>query len=76
MLFLDTDDANGKEDDSDGGPCNSAEAGLLMHILRDMSKAAVPLNDICLVSPYRAQVDLQHTERHCDFPSQFVPFQC
>ncbi len=58
VLFLDTDGADGREDDMDGGTCNSIEADLLMQIVGGMGKAAVPLEDICLVSPYRAQVIL------------------
>ena len=56
VLFLDTDGAKGREDDTDAGPCNTAEAELLIQIVTDMNKAAVPLKDICLVSPFRAQV--------------------
>ena len=59
VLFLDTDGAEGREDDSDAGPCNTAEAGLLMQIVADMAKAAVPLEDMCLVSPFRSQVHLE-----------------
>ena len=59
VLFLDTDGADGREDDTEGGTCNSIEADLLMQIVGGMGKAAVPLKDICLVSPYRAQVILR-----------------
>ena len=47
---------DGREDQTPGASCNSAEVSVLMDIVSCMASSEVSLKDICLVSPYRAQV--------------------
>ena len=64
VVFLDTDAMGGREDQKGGSPCNTAEADILMAVVAGMSGAAVALQDICLVSPYRAQVPCDSQSGH------------
>lgn len=57
VLFLDTNSMGGREDRKEGSPSNAAEAGILMQVVASMCAASVSQSDICLVSPYRAQVN-------------------
>jgi len=56
VLFLDTDAMDAAETQGDGSPTNKAEASLLIQIVSAMAACGVSLRDICLVSPFRAQV--------------------
>jgi hypothetical protein len=56
VVFLDTDAMDAAETQRDGSPTNKAEAGLLIQIVSAMAACGVSLRDICLVSPFRAQV--------------------